>query len=249
MIDTHCHIYKEYYENIEKIINKAKDSGVKKIIVNGCDRSSNEEVLQLIKKYDIVYGAIGYFPSECEKVNEDDYNFIRDNINNPKIVAIGEIGLDYYHEPINKEKQQEIFLNQLKIAVEYNKPVIIHSRDSISDTYNIVKDIKIPKIIHCYSGSVEMAKKFIQCNCYLGIGGIVTFKNAKTIKKVVEDIPLTKLLLETDSPYLTPEPNRKYKNDPSYLYLVADKIAQIKGIDSNVVKDTTTITALSIFDF
>ena len=249
MIDTHCHLYSEYYDNLDMLIDKLKDSDIKAVIVNGCDMKSNKEILELTKKYDIVYGALGFHPSELDNVTAEDLNWLEKHINDSKILAVGEIGLDYHYDDTDKEKQKYFFEKQLEIAKKYNKPVIIHTRDSIQDTYNIVKDSKCNGSIHCYSGSLEMAKEFIKVGFCIGIGGIVTFKNAKNIIEVIKNIDEEYILLETDSPYLTPEPYRKYKNDSSYLKIILEKICSIKSKDFMELKEVTTNNAIRIFDF
>lgn len=248
-IDTHSHVLSEYYDNIEEIIKKCKDNDVNKIIVSGCDMKSNIEVLELVKKYDIIYGTIGFHPTELDDFKDEYFKFLEDNINNKKIVGIGEIGLDYHYENTDKSKQIEIFNRQLEIAEMYNKPVIIHSRDSIGETYNILSKYNLKGSIHCYSGSLEMAKLFIKLGYKIGVGGIITFKNAKNIKEVVKNIDLSYILLETDSPYLSPEPYRGNKNDPSYIPIIASAIADIKGISNTEVSRVTTAGAEAIFDF
>lgn len=248
-IDTHCHVFNEYYNNIDEIVFRAKLNGVNKIIVNGCDYKSNLEVLELIKKYDIIYGAIGFHPTELEEFDELYFNFIEENINNKKIVAIGEIGLDYHYDDTDKEKQKMVFKRQLDIAQKYNKPIIVHSRDSIGDTYNILKEYKLKGSIHCFSGSVEMAREFIKLGYYIGIGGIVTYKNAKTIKEVVKDIPLSYIILETDSPYLAPVPYRGSDNEPSYVPVIANEISMLKDVSISEISRVTTSNAEGLFDF
>ena len=249
MIDTHCHLYSEYYDNLDVIIDKLKNSDIKAVIVNGCDMKSNKEILELTKKYDILYGALGFHPTELDNVTAEDLNWLEKHINDSKILAVGEIGLDYHYDDTDKEKQKYFFEKQLEIAKKYNKPVIIHTRDSIQDTYNIVKDSKCKGSIHCYSGSLEMAKEFIKVGFCIGIGGIVTFKNAKNIIEVIKNIDEEYILLETDSPYLTPEPYRKYKNDSSYLKIILEKICSIKSKDFMGLKEVTTNNAIRIFDF
>ena len=247
MVDTHCHIYKSYYDNIDEIIQRSIDNGVNMLIVNGCNLESNKEVLDLVKKYDIVYGALGIQPEELDDFNEESLNFIKDHINDDKIVAVGEIGLDFHYDT-DKERQIELFKKQLSIACEYNKPVIIHSRDCIQETYNILKNFNLKGILHCYSGSVEMAREFNKIGFLLGIGGICTFKNARKLIDVIENVPLEYIVLETDSPYLTPEPYRGQRNEPSFIPLIAARIAQIKNVDINVVKDVTTSNVSRLFD-
>ena len=248
-IDTHCHVFSEYYDDIERVIRECKENNVNRIIVNGCDMKSNKEVIELVNKYDIIYGAIGFHPTELDNFSDDDFSFLESNINNSKIVAVGEIGLDYHYDNTDREKQINVFRKQLDIAKKYNKPIIVHSRDSIQDTYNILKEYNLRGSIHCFSGSVEMAREFIKLGYKLGIGGIITYKNAKTIKEVVKDTDMTYILLETDSPYLTPNPYRGQDNSPKYIPIIADEIASIKGTSSLEITSVTTANAEGIFDF
>ncbi len=248
-IDTHCHVFSEYYDNIDEVVNQCKKNNVNRIIVNGCDINSNKEVLELVNKYDVIYGAIGFHPTELDDFKDEYFEFLENNISNPKIVAIGEIGLDYYYDNTDKDKQKEIFKRQLDIANKYNKPIIVHSRNSIQDTYNILKEYNLFGSIHCFSGSVEMAREFIKIGYKLGIGGIITYKNAKNIREVVKNIDLSHILLETDSPYLTPIPYRGKSNSPEYIPLIANTIADIKNISINDVSEVTTASAEEIFDF
>ena len=247
LIDTHCHIYSEYYDDIDEVIERSINDGVSMIIVNGVDRKSNEEILKLVKKYDIVYGALGIHPDQCEKVSNEDFMFIEEHINDDKIVAVGEIGLDYHYD-LDKGMQKELFKKQLDIASKYNKPVIIHSRDSIQETYNILKKYKIKGIMHCYSGSVEMAREFNKLGFLIGVGGIVTFKNAVKLIDVIKSVDLKYIVLETDSPYLTPEPYRGKRNEPKYIKIIMEKICDIKGIEYKDLCDTIRTNVFGLFD-
>ena len=246
-IDTHCHIVSEYYDDIENVIKNAIDNDVLKIIVNGYNMQSNREVLELVKKYDIVYGALGIQPEELYDYNDDSLKFIEDHINDEKIIAVGEIGLDYHYDT-DKDLQKELFKRQLEIAYKYNKPVIIHSRDCIQETYNILKESKVKGTMHCYSGSKEMALEFIKIGFSIGIGGVSTFKNAKNIVDVIKYIPLEYIILETDSPYLTPEPYRGKKNEPMSIPIIAKRVADIKDLDIKEIERTTTDNARRLFD-
>ncbi len=247
-IDTHCHVLSEYYDNIDEVIERAFNNGVTKIIINGCDMKSNLEVLKLTKKYDGVYGAIGFHPEDMDGVSDNDLVWIAEHINDDKIVAVGEIGLDYHYDNIDREKQIDLFKKQLEIARNFNKPVIVHSRDCIGITYNILEEAGVKGVIHCYSGSVEMAHKFVKMGFLLGVGGIITFKNAKNIISVINDIDLEYILLETDSPYLTPEPYRKLKNEPFYVPVIAKKVAEVKGVTLEEVSCITSANAKRVFD-
>ncbi|MBQ8681627.1 MAG: TatD family hydrolase [Bacilli bacterium] len=247
LVDTHCHVYSEYYDNIEEVIKRSRDAGVGMMVVNGVDRKSNEEILRLVKEYDIVYGALGIQPESVETATEEDFDFIEKHIGDDKIVAIGEIGLDYHYD-IDREKQKEVFKRQLEIAKKYNKPVIVHSRDCIQETYDILKLSNVKGIMHCYSGSVEMAREFVKIGFYLGIGGIVTFKNAVKLLDVIKDTSLEYIVLETDSPYLSPEPYRGKVNEPANVHVILQKICAIKGLDYMEASRVTTENVLRLFD-
>lgn len=249
MIDTHCHISINDYDDIDKLILKIKESGVTKIIINGCDMNSNKEVLDLVKKYDIVYGALGFHPTELDSYNDECLSFLEEHINDYKIVAVGEIGLDYHYEEYDKNKQIMVFKKQLDIAMKFNKPIVVHSRDAIKDTIDILKEYQLRGSIHCFSGSLESAREFIKMGYLLGVGGVVTYKNAKNIKNVLSNVDLSYILLETDSPYLTPEPYRNMKNDSSYIPLIVSSIALIKGVEDALVVDITNKNACDLFDF
>ena len=248
-IDTHCHLFNEYYDNIEEIINKCKSNNIKRIIVSGVDMKSNMEVLDLVKRYDIIYGTLGFHPTELENFSYDDLVWLEEHINDDKIVAVGEIGLDYHYDDTDKERQYDILKRQLDIAKKYNKPIVFHSRDAIGDTYNILKEYKLRGSIHCYSGSVEMAREFTKLGYMIGVGGVVTYKNSKVLKEVVRDIDLSYILLETDAPYLSPEPYRGKKNDSSYIGEIAKVIGELKGVSILDISRVTTSNAECLFDF
>lgn len=248
-IDTHCHLFREYYEDILMVLNDCMEKGVCKVIVSGCDMKSNKEVLELVKQYDMVYGTIGFHPTELEDFKLKDLEWLERNASNEKIVGIGEIGLDYHYENTDKEKQQLVFRKQLEIASKMRKPIVVHSRDSIQDTYNILKEYDLRGSIHCFSGSVEMAREFVKRGFFLGIGGIITYKTAKNIKEVVKGIPLSYLLLETDSPYLAPEPYRAASNSPANIPVIAKAIADLKGLEMAEVARVCTSNTVGLFDF
>ena len=244
-IDSHCHVIKEEYEDVELILSKIKDN----IIINaGTNSKTNKEVLETLK-YKNVYGVIGIHPEEVNNVKDIDYDLIIENISNPKIVGIGEIGLDYYWVKDNKDKQKEYFIKQLDLAKKYNLPVIVHARESIQDVYDILKEKKINKgTMHCYSGSYEMAKEFIKLGFKIGIDGPITYKNNKKQVEVVKNIDINDILLETDSPYLSPEPNRGKQNSPLNLIYIAKKVAEIKGISVEEVIEKTTNNAKELYN-
>ena len=249
MIDTHCHIEKEDFDKIEEILENCKKNGINKIIVSGYDLESSKEAVRLANKYDEIYATIGYLPEILQQENLDSISELEELLINKKVVGIGEIGLDYYWYKDNKEAQKNLFISQIELALKYNKPVVIHCREAIQDCYDIIKNYSNLKgTMHCYSGSVEMAKEFVKLGFNISIGGVSTFKNSKSIKEVINEIDLEYILLETDSPYLTPEPYRGKKNYPYYLGYVAEKIAEIKNIDVDDVKNITTSKANKLFD-
>ncbi len=241
LIDTHCHLSMSDIDSINNM------DGI--MITAGCDDETNKEVIELVNKYPNVYGVLGIHPEEIDKITDSSFKFIEDNLSNKKIVGIGEIGLDYYWRSDNKEKQKEVFERQLELAEKYNLPVVIHSRDAIQDTYDIVSKYKLRGSIHCFSSSLEMAKEFIKLGYKIGIGGTVTFKNSLKIQEIVKNIDIKNILLETDSPYLSPEPFRGRKNEPKNTYFVAQKIADLKGENVDKIIDETYASALEIFDF
>ncbi len=245
--DTHCHIYKEYYKNLDEIINNAKNNKVNRMINNGCNSASNKEVLELLKKYDTMYGALGIHPESVETYQESDITFIKNNLENDRIIAIGEIGLDYHYTKENKEEQKKLLEVQLSIAEKHNLPVIIHSREATEDTINILKKYNLKGVIHSFSGSYETAQIYIKMGYLLGINGVITFKNSK-LKEVIKKIPLKNIILETDSPYLTPEPYRGKRNEPARILDIAKFICELKGVSLEELARITNENIKRIFD-
>lgn len=249
-IDTHAHLSCKDYDDIDLIIKRAVNNKVKYIIISCCSMNDINEGLNLSKKYSNLFLSIGLHPSEILNYTNQDLEYIK-NIasNNEKVVAIGEIGLDYHYLNTNEDKilQKELFLKQLKIAEEVNKPVVIHTREATKDTIDILKCYKLKGDIHCFSGSVETANEYIKLGYKLGIGGVLTFKNSK-LPTVLEKISLDNILLETDSPYLSPEPLRGTKNESSNILYVANKISNIKSVSVDEVEKITTCNAISLFD-
>ena len=246
MVDTHCHLFLDDYPDIDSVI-KRMDNNI--MVVSGVDDATNKEVLELCSRYDNVYGTLGIHPESVD----DSYNlnFIREHINDSKIVGIGEIGLDYHYTRDNRDAQIDLFCKQIEIALEFNKPIVVHSRDAINDTYDIIKKYDIGHMtdIHCFSSSLEMAREFVKLGCKLGIGGVLTFKNSSRLKEVVSGIDISNLILETDSPYMTPEPFRGKRNEPYNVLYVAEKISEIKNIDVDDVLRITSKNSFDLFDF
>ena len=244
LIDTHCHLGREDYDNLDEVIRNM--NGI--MIASGCEDKTNKEVLSLVEKYDNVYGTLGIHPENINSITDESFELIEKNLNNKKIVAIGEIGLDYHYTKENIDYQKEIFIRQLELAKKYNKPIIVHSRDAIKDTYDILKEYNLKGSIHCFSSSFEMAKEFIKIGYKIGVGGTLTFKNSSKIQEIVKKLDLKDLLLETDSPYLTPEPFRGKRNVPSNVYYVALKVAELKNTSLEEVLTVTNNTAKEEFD-
>ena len=248
MIDTHCHLEKNDYQDLNKII---KNMGNNLMIVSTASLDDLEEVINLCEKYPNIYGTIGIHPEFADTYTEKHLKNIEKYLTHPKVVGIGEIGLDYHYTKENKDKQKELFIKQIHLANKYYKTIVIHTRDAIEDTYNILSQEKAKDIkcnLHCYSGSLEMAQRFIKLNATFGIGGVLTFKNEKKLKEIGKTLDLKYFLLETDSPYLTPEPFRGKQNEPQNIKYVAEKIAELKQININEVYKTTTNNALAQFD-
>ena len=237
-IDTHCHLYQDYYEDIDKEISDCNKKNCNILITNGCDLNSCDESLELSNKYKEVYAALGFHPTELKDYNDDWLSWLEKHINEEKVIAIGEIGLDYHYDNTDKEREISVFKKQLDLAQKYNMPVIVHSRDATEDTLNILKNYSLKGIIHGFSGSVETAREYIKLGFKLGVNGVVTFKNAH-LKDVIKEIGIDNIVIETDSPYLTPDPYRGQKNHPYNVKLVIAFLANYLNItDENVLKIT-----------
>ena len=255
MIDTHAHLNIENYEGrIDAILAELKAVGVEKVVIPGVVPKEFDGIINLIEKYDNLYGALGVQPEEISDLPENWAEIVEKYCDHPKILAVGEIGLDYYwiKDKENHDLQKEIFIKQIEIAKRKNLPVLIHDREAHGDTFDILKEHtegKIPVVMHCFSGSPEFAQRCLNEGWYLALGGVVTFKNAKKTKEVAKIVPLDKLLLETDSPYLTPVPHRGEENSPAYVKFVAEEIAKIREISFKEVDDATTANAKKIFNF
>lgn len=247
--DTHAHFDDEKFdENRDILIEEMHSNGVDYIINIGADMESSVKSIELAKKYDFIYAAVGVHPHEVENMTEEDINTLRKFTEYEKVVAIGEIGLDYYYDFSPRDKQCYWFERQLDLAAELNMPVSIHSRDAAKETFDIIKNSAVRKgVIHAYSGSVEMARNYIDMGFYIGVGGVVTFKNAKKLIDVVSFSPMERILLETDSPYLSPVPVRGTVNNSQNLKYIVDKISEIKQISAEKVCEITSQNAKGIF--
>ncbi|NLN41417.1 MAG: TatD family hydrolase [Clostridiales bacterium] len=251
LFDTHAHLDdKRFDDDRNELIRGLPERGVSRVITPGIDIDSSKKCVQLAEKYDIVYAGVGIHPHEASKVEEDYLDQLRTMAQNKKVVAIGEIGLDYYYDFSPRDIQKKRFIEQIELAAELKLPIIIHNRDSHEDMLNILrehKDLINGGVMHCFSGSWEMAKIVLELGLYISLAGPVTFKNAKRPVEVAQNIPLDRLLIETDSPYLTPVPLRGKRNDPGHVALVAEKIAEIRGISAEEVGRITTENAIKLF--
>lgn len=253
IFETHAHYDDHKFdEDREAVLQKVIQSGVSPIINVGASIDSTKATIELAKSHDYIYAAVGVHPSDIEDLNEESFMWLRAQTSYEKTVAIGEIGLDYYwdKEPEVQKAQRYWFGRQLELAREVELPVIIHSRDAAEDTVKVMKEHnaqELSGVIHCYSYSKEMAKEFVKMGYFIGVGGVVTFKNAKKLVETVEEIPIESILLETDCPYMAPEPNRGTRNDSSNIPFIIEKIAEIKGISKEDVERITEENAYRLF--
>ncbi|KXB44622.1 hypothetical protein HMPREF3188_01185 [Tissierellia bacterium KA00581] len=250
IVDSHSHIDDEKFDiDREEVISLFDENKIDFIVDPASDVKSSEKIVEIVKKFSRVYGAVGIHPHEVEDITDDDLKKIYNLSFSNKIVAIGEIGLDYYYDNSPREKQKEIFRKQLEIAKKRNLPVIIHTREAMQDTFDILSEFKgdITGVMHCYTGSFEMAEKFINLGFYISISGVVTFKNATNVREMAKKIKLDNLLIETDSPYLTPEPNRGKRNESKFVWLVAQKLSELKNIEINNLIYNTNSNARNLF--
>lgn len=250
LIDTHSHIDMDDYENLDEIVANAKSFGIEKIIIPSVERNSFKKVLEISNKYEGIYCALGIHPSEAQNASEEDFEEIIGLCSKEKkIVGIGECGLDYYWNKDFVNEQKSVFQRQIQLALSINLPLIVHDRDAHKDTFDLLTQVNgnVPIVMHCFSGSLEFAKECIKKGFYIALGGVVTFKNAKKAHEVAKNIPLEHLLLETDAPYLTPEPYRGKRNEPAYTKFVAEEIAKLRGISPDEVANATTQNARKVF--
>ena len=249
IFDSHAHYTdKSFNDDREIMLGSLRESGVCGVINCGADIESSVFSLELAKKYPFIYAACGVHPEEVETVDKDYTVTLRNLAKNEECVAIGEIGLDYYWRQDTKSQQKEMFENQIVLAKELNLPIIVHDREAHNDTLEILKKHKPEGVLHCFSGSVETAKEVLKLGMYIGLGGAVTFRNARKAVEVAEMLPLDRLLLETDCPYMAPVPMRGKRNNSTYISYIAEKVAEIKGVDPQTVLDVTTENTKKLFN-
>ena len=251
MIDIHAHYDDPAFDadREELIASLFSEKGIKKIINAGCNIESSMQSIKLAEKYDGVYAAVGFHPHETLNFNDDDLNIIREMLSHPKVVAIGEIGLDYHYGTDDKEQQKILFRKQLELAVETNMPVVIHERDCVADCLEIVFDYDVHGVFHAFSGSKETAKELLKRGWYISFPGTITFKNARHTIDNAECLPEDRILTETDSPYLTAHPFRGKRNDSSYMKYTIEKIAKIRGKTFEYMERVTEENAKRLFRF
>ena len=251
IFDSHAHYDDHAFdEDREEVLAALAESGVGTVVNVGASLEGTRRTVELAERYPFIYGAAGVHPDEVNELNEDTFAWLKEQCAGDRIVAVGETGLDYYRDRTDHETQKKWFIRQLALAGELSLPVIVHSREAASDTMKILKemyDLHIPVVVHCYSYSLEMAKEYVKMGYYLGIGGVVTFQNARRLREVVQNIPLSHLLLETDCPYLAPVPDRGKRNDSRKLIHVADAVAGLKGITTEEVIRITEENAAAFY--
>ncbi len=251
LFDTHTHLNAEQFDDDrQEVIQRALDAGVSRMVVVGFDRKTIPEAIEMAETHDFIYAAVGWHPVDAIDMTDEDFVQIEKLADHPRVVAIGEIGLDYHWDKSPKDVQQEVFRRQIRLARKVKLPIVIHNRDATQDVIDILKEenaAEVGGIMHCFSGSPEIAREAVEMNFYISLGGPVTFKNAKKPKEVAVDIPLERLLVETDCPYLAPHPNRGKRNEPAYVKLVAEQIADLKGLSYEEVAKKTSDNARHLF--
>lgn len=252
IFDTHAHYDDEAFDaDRDVLLESMPERGIGAVANIASTIGSNEKCLELAHRYEHVFCALGVHPTECEPMTEETIEYLRGVLRDPKAVAVGEIGLDYYWENVEPSIQKKWFIRQLELAKELGKPVVIHSRSAAKETFDILRDSGIGEtnggVVHCYSYSAEMALEYVKMGFHIGVGGVITFKNARKLVETVEAVPLSRIVLETDCPYLAPVPYRGKRNNSGYLPLVAEKIAEITGRTSGEVIAVTTKNALDLY--
>ena len=250
IFDSHAHYDSEQFnEDRDELLNAMESKGVGTILNSGASWDSVTEVVELVEKYPFMYAAVGVHPDEVGALNDERFEYMKAQCQKEKVVAVGEIGLDYYWDNESHDVQQKWFIKQLELAREMDLPVIIHSRDAAADTLEIMKEHAkgLRGVIHCFSYSIELAREYVKMGFHIGIGGVVTFKNGRKLKEIAAEIPLDRILLETDCPYLAPVPFRGKRNDSSYISYVAQEIAELKGISYEEVVAKTEQNGKELF--
>ncbi|MBU9710370.1 TatD family hydrolase [Evansella tamaricis] len=251
LFDTHVHLNADHYEeDVEDVIKRALDVGVSNMVVVGFDEKTIAKAMELVENYEFLYGAVGWHPVDAVDFNDTHIHLLKKLAGHSKIVALGEMGLDYYWDKSPKEIQKDVFRKQIQLARELTMPIIIHNRDADEDVVCVLQEEEAKEvggIMHCFGGSLEIAKQCLEMNFHISFGGPVTFKNARQTKEVAKEIPLDRLLIETDAPFLAPHPYRGKRNEPAYIKLVAEQLAEIKGIKYEELTAITMNNAKKLF--
>lgn len=251
LFDTHVHLNVEQFEGeVEETIERAKEAGVEYMTVVGFDRETIPKAIELAETYDFIYAAVGWHPVDAVDMTDEDLDWLEELAGHPRVVALGEMGLDYHWDKSPKDVQKDVFRRQIHLAKKVNMPIIIHDREAHDDIVDLLEEEnagEVGGIMHCFGGTAETAKRCMDMNFYISFGGPVTFKNAKLPKEVSREIPMDRLLVETDCPFLAPHPYRGKRNEPAYVKLVAEKIAELKEIPYEELAEQTTKNAKQLF--
>ena len=250
LVDTHVHLNsKKYKDDLHQVISRAEEVGVELMIIVGYDHETNLKAIELAEKYPFMYATVGFHPTDARHVKDTDYEILEKQLQHEKVVGIGECGLDFYWDKEYIDKQIEVFKKQIELSIKFDKPLVIHMRDASEATYNVLSEYKdIKGIMHCYSGSVEMAKEFLKLGLHISLGGPVTFLNGRVPKEVAKIVPIDKLLIETDAPYLSPHPFRGKRNEPARVKLVAEEIAKLREVSYTDIATKTAKNAYKLFN-
>ncbi len=250
LVDTHVHLNsKKFDSNLEEVIQRALNNDVETMIVIGFDKETNARAIELAEEYPFIYATVGFHPTDAQHVKPNDYELLIKQLKHEKVVGVGECGLDFYWDKEFIDEQIEVFKRQIELSLEFNKPLIIHMRDASEATFNVLSGYsKLKGIMHCYSGSLEMANHFLDLGLHISLGGPVTFKNGHKPKEVAKMVPLDKILVETDAPYLSPHPFRGKTNEPARVKLVAEEIARLKNMSYEDLAIQTTKNAYKLFN-
>lgn len=251
LFDTHVHLNAwQFKEDLNEVIERAVEAGVTRMTVVGFDEETIPPAIEIAETYDFIYAAVGWHPVDAIDFKDHHLDYLREYAQHEKVVALGEMGLDYHWDKSPKDVQEKVFRAQIQLAKEVNLPIIIHNREATDDVIRILQEEKAEEvggIMHCYSGTVEQMQSCLEMNFYISLAGPVTFKNAKLPKKVAKEVPLDRLLVETDAPYLAPHPFRGKRNEPAYVTKVAEAIAELRNMDYETICEITTKNALAIY--
>ena len=251
LFDTHVHLNaRQFKEDRDEVIKRAFDAGVNYMVVVGFNQETIPLALEIAEAYDTIYAAVGWHPVDAIDCTDNDLRYIEEMAGHPKVVALGEMGLDYHWDKSPKDVQKEVFRQQIRLAKKLNMPIIIHNREATEDIIDILQQENakdVGGIMHCYNDSVEYVQACLDMNFYISLGGPVTFKNAPLPKEVAQQVPINRLLIETDAPYLSPHPNRGKRNEPAYVRLIAEYIAQLRGLSLDELGHQTTKNAFNVF--